>query len=231
MNKERLNAILDKCRILVSNANDPVIAAALLPFGYNSERIQSGMLLYTTTKESFQLQAKEYTDQYYATSAFVAAFDAAKKSFSNFVKIARIAFKNNIEGQRLLPLIAKIQAYSEFKAKATAFYSIVGETDQLLDELAVYGVTPQQLTTELNSLNVLEALNQKQFIETGEAQVATETRNHNLEQLREYCSALRTVAKVALADQPQQLEKLGIMARNGNPAKASPAAPPEEPNR
>jgi hypothetical protein len=229
MNKEKLNFILDQCRIMVTNASDPFVAQALLPYGYTPNRLQQGMALYEKANGAFKTQQKEYTEQYYATSAFVSAFEVEMKSFANYVKIARIAFKDNIEGSRLLPLSAKIKSYSEFKAKASAFYTIVKEPGQLLDLLSVYGITGQQLALELDNLANLEQLNQKQFVETGEAQAATEERNRNLEELREYCSALRTVAKIALADQPQQLEKLGIIARNGAKQKAPAATPEAEP--
>jgi len=230
MSTQKLNFILDKCRIMVSNATDPVIAAALLPYGYTVERIADGNELYAVTKNSFLEQSKEYTDQYYATSNFVAAFETAKKKFAGYVKIARIAFKDNIEGQRLLPISVKIQSYTEFKGKATNFYSVIQQTPQLMELLNSFGFTTGQFDDELTNLTNLEELSQLQFIETGEAQVATQTRNKNLEELMEFCSALRTVAKIALADQPQQLEKLGILARSVPPSPAPAEEPAPAPN-
>jgi hypothetical protein len=49
--------------------------------------------------------------------------------------------------------------------------------------------------------------------ETGEAQEATEMRDKALDNLAKWISNFRAVAKVALEDNPQQLEKLGILAR------------------
>lgn len=49
--------------------------------------------------------------------------------------------------------------------------------------------------------------------ETGEAQEATGIRDNALDKLAHWLSDFRAVAKVALDDSPQQLEKLGILAR------------------
>lgn len=71
--------------------------------------------------------------------------------------------------------------------------------------------------------------NLQQKNETGEAQAATQARDKKLDELAKWVSDLRAVAKVALADDPQQLEKLGILARTSKasksqkPAESSPA--------
>jgi anion-transporting ArsA/GET3 family ATPase len=49
--------------------------------------------------------------------------------------------------------------------------------------------------------------------ESGEAQEATEARDRKLDELASRISGLRAVAKVALDENPQMLEKLGILAR------------------
>jgi hypothetical protein len=69
MNDEKLNSVLEKCRITTANATDPAIAEALLPFGYTTERLNEGVILYNETFLSFQIQKKEYTDQYYWISS------------------------------------------------------------------------------------------------------------------------------------------------------------------
>lgn len=220
MDDKKLNSVLEKCRVTAANAADPVIAEALLPFGYTKERLTEGIALYTETSLAFQIQKKEYTDQYYAVSIYLSAFDNARKTFKNCLKIARIAFANNVEGLRLIPVNLKIQAYSEFKTAATNFYRTVLDTPNLMSALQKFGYTTEQLETALADLTQLEQLSQKRYLEEGEAQTATENRNMKLEELRKYCSDLRVVAKIALADKPQQLEKLGIVVGNGARKKA-----------
>lgn len=229
MTNDKLSSLLEKCRITAVNASDPAISEALLPYGYTPDRLQTGVTLYNETALAFQIQKKEYTEQYFATNAFITAFDNARQTFKNLCKIATIAFKNNTDGLRLIPASLKISKYSEFKTRAMAFYSSILTTERLLTEIGKFGVNNEAIQNEMNNLTELEALNQKRFIEEGEAQNATDSRNKKFEQLKEYCSELRTIAKIALANQPQQLEKLGILVRNGAPKKAAPVNTVPEP--
>lgn len=56
--------------------------------------------------------------------------------------------------------------------------------------------------------------------ETGEAQAATQRRDKKIDELAKWVSDLRAVVKVALAGDPQQLEKLGILARTSKASKS-----------
>jgi hypothetical protein len=221
MKNVKLSTILEECRIMTVNAADPTISSALLPYGYNSKRIQSGIELYNENALSFQIQKKEYTEQYDATNAFVSAFETNRKAFSNYCKIARIAFRNKIEGMSLIPVNTKIVVYSEWKIPASAFFNGILSSEILCEEMAKFGVSSEMLNNEINNLSSLELLSQKRFIEEGEAQTATENRNRKFNQLRQYCSDLRTIAKIALDDNPQQLEKMGISINKSIHKKAA----------
>lgn len=205
---------------MVFNASDPIIATALLSYGFNAERLQQGATLYAETIEMVGYKQMKNTNQYSTTSAYATALKLLKKSFGDHVRIARIAFKDNIEGQRLLPLLSKLTNYDEFKSKATSFYNIILESEQLGSAMGSYGMTRARLSAMLDSLASLEELNQKKFIETSEACSATEARNRKIGQLSDYCSALKTIARIALTDQPQQLEKMGIVVRKRRSRKA-----------
>jgi hypothetical protein len=47
----------------------------------------------------------------------------------------------------------------------------------------------------------------------GQSQEATRLRNDKMEKLEDYCYKLKTLATIALEDQPQLLEELGILLR------------------
>jgi len=212
---------MEECKVLVTNSRaDKSISSALVPFGYTIDRLQWGVDLCAETIELFRTQEKEYTDQYYATNEFLNAFELTRKTASSIGKIARIAFKNNIEGQRLIPNILNNRAYSEWNASTTALYSGILASEKLLTLMSEFGINNEILTAEMNNIKTLEALNQKKYIEEGEAQIATQNRNRKLELLQVFCSDLRTIARIALKDQPQQLEKLGILVRSSYPRKS-----------
>lgn len=76
-----------------------------------------------------------------------------------------------------------------------------------------YGYTPEKLKEEAALIEQVTAKNLIQKKEMGEAQEATQNRDKKLDDLATRISGLRAVAKVALDDNPQMLEKLGILAR------------------
>jgi anion-transporting ArsA/GET3 family ATPase len=82
-----------------------------------------------------------------------------------------------------------------------------------MDSLAEYGYTIEKIQQESALLNQVAVKNQQQKKEMGEAQASTQARDEKIDELAKWISNLRAVAKVALADDPQQLEKLGILAR------------------
>ncbi len=55
----------------------------------------------------------------------------------------------------------------------------------------------------------IDALKEKK-----QAQEATRLRNEKLDALDHYCTDLQTLAKIALEEQPQLMEKLGILVRS-----------------
>lgn len=81
-----------------------------------------------------------------------------------------------------------------------------------MSKLAEEGITPAKLTAGKALVDSVEALSVAQAKERGEAQDATQARDTALDELDEWMSDFLAIAHVALEDQPQLLEKLGIIA-------------------
>jgi hypothetical protein len=76
-----------------------------------------------------------------------------------------------------------------------------------------FGYTTDKLNNEYTLVKDVADKNLTQKKETGEAQQATELRDKKIDELDKWISDFRSIAKVALSDTPQKLEKLGILAR------------------
>jgi anion-transporting ArsA/GET3 family ATPase len=85
----------------------------------------------------------------------------------------------------------------------------------------------QKLQDEAALMNRVYLKHLQQAKETGEAQEATKIRDKALDELAVYVSNLWAIVKVALSDSPQQLEKLGILARSGGASPRKPSNPME----
>lgn len=80
--------------------------------------------------------------------------------------------------------------------------------------MATYGYTAEKIAAEKALIAQLETAKQAQAKEKGEAQQATINRNNRLDNLDEWISEFRIIAKIALEENAQWLEKLGILERS-----------------
>lgn len=90
--------------------------------------------------------------------------------------------------------------------------------------LAEYGYTKAKLTAERAKIAALDKMNQAQEAAKGEAQSATRSQQAALNELNEWMSMFIKIAKVALRNKKEYLEKIGVLARSAK-TKAQRQAP------
>ncbi|MEM9091615.1 MAG: hypothetical protein AAGC93_23110, partial [Cyanobacteria bacterium P01_F01_bin.53] len=105
------------------------------------------------------------------------------------------------------------KSLSGWMAQATQFYKNAMGNKDILKALQEFGITERKLKTGLTQLKVIEAANLKQEEEKGDAQAATQKRDAALDELQDWLSDYLAIAKIALEDDPQLLEGLGIVQR------------------
>ena len=80
-----------------------------------------------------------------------------------------------------------------------------------MDALAEYGITKKKLSAAEQLVDQVQVKHSIQLKEKGEAQSATQLRDEALDALQEWMGKFIAVARIALEDQPQYLEMLGIV--------------------
>ncbi len=210
-----IDTLLSDAQLAIDNAlNNPTILN-LSNFGYTSAKIQQGKKLYTIAATAQLAQQHEAGGQVSATTVVNDAWETAKKTYSRMIKVTRVAFKRNSGVAVQLGLNGgRKKSLSGWLAQANQFYQNALGDKAVLTGLKEFGITEQKLKAGLAELAVVETANLVQEKEKGEAQAATQTRDAALDELQDWLSDYLVIAKVALEDDPQLLEGMGILVRS-----------------
>lgn len=214
-NSYSIDGLLHDAQVAIDNAlNTPDILDALSLFGYTSDRLQQGKALYTTALTAQTTQQLEAGEQRTATAELEAHRAVASATYIRFVKIARVAFKRDAGIATQLDLNGdRKRALAGWLAQAHQFYTNALANPTVLAGFSEFGITPDKLQAGLAEVQAVEASNLTQEKEKGEAQAATQKRDEALDALQEWLSDYLAIAKVALEDNPQLLEALGVLQR------------------
>jgi hypothetical protein len=121
------------------------------------------------------------------------------------------------------------QSFNGWQEQAVSFYANILKDPELLAAMAKFGYPEEKLQEEYEMVKEVIEKQLQQKKEKGESEQATRFRDQKLDELADFVSDLRGIAKVALADTPDYLEKLGILARSTgfSPRKQETAATAE----
>ncbi len=126
----------------------------------------------------------------------------------------RLLFKRDKKTITALNLDGKREKfYGKWLIQATVFYTNLLTNDEIVKKFATFSITKEQI---LDGQKMLASLNQahaKREENIGEAEEATLLRDAVREDLIEFMDDLIDAAVLALKNTPQQLEKLGIVAK------------------
>lgn len=210
---QSIEARLLNAQVAISNAESDVeVQSYLAEFGYNAERLAEGRALYDRAQQLHQKQVKEYGDQFAASDALKSAWHEARTQYMRFVKVARVALKSERSAYQKLDLTGeRKRSLSGWLAQARQFYTNALSSPDILAKLGEFGVTQQKLEAGKKLVDDTEAANAAQEKEKGEAQQATQERDAGFEDMDDWFSDFLAIARIALEEKPQLLEKLGIV--------------------
>lgn len=198
-----------------TNARDtPDILAALTPFGYDAVQLDEGLGLADTAETEAERQTTEYAEQYNATNKLAEEVGALRAMYTRHVKLARVAFKPGTEGYVTLGLKGRrARTMPGLLTEARSFYRAIEGSPNLQATLDPLTVNAAAVTAGLAQADAVEAAEVAQQKEMGEAQRATVVRDEAVAELRGFYRDFAEVAKIALEDQPQLREVLGLLER------------------
>ncbi len=202
---------------IIENAiASPEVAAALAGYGYDAARLGEGRSLWGIVDGLAKKQVANYGGQYDATQSFEKAWTAANSAYMKTLKVSRVAFVGDAGAVAALKLYGpRMQTISGWMDQATTLYANLASDARLSAGLVRFGYSAAKLEVEKALVEDLRLEIQAQAQKTGDAQSTTAARDVKLRELDTWISDFRTICRVAFYENPQELEKLGVLVLNG----------------
>ncbi|MCU4156717.1 hypothetical protein J1N10_12075 [Carboxylicivirga sp. A043] len=207
---------LEKSRTAITNAeSNPLIKAALADYGLGEEQMVHGRQLYNSTQNMWDTNIKEDAESTEASLAYSTTYNKLQTLFKVHRDKTLIFFKLKPE------LLAKLgvkgsfpRKYNDFFDKVRQYYTTIKSDAAIQAELDKIKVTADIVDECLVLLEELLAKRSHFDKELAESQDMTKSKNAALLALKEWMDEFYIIAKVALYDQPQLLEALGVFVRS-----------------
>ncbi|MDR1089497.1 MAG: hypothetical protein LBL79_00335 [Prevotella sp.] len=215
MDKRSIAAKLHRIEIAILGAlNSPEILEKLKAYGITIERINNGKQLWDYVNHLMAIQVKEYGKQYAATDEQEKFLTLTYAQYMILVKVSRVAFKKQPNILASLGITGmRSRSLSGWLRRARILYINLMEMPDALEMLVVYGYTVERLQKELQDVEEVENLHIKQLSGKSTAQQSTQKRDEAFDELCDWFSDFRAIARIALYDDPQLLEALGIVKK------------------
>lgn len=214
MPTQPINQQLSSADTFIENAMQvAAIRDLFATIGRDADYFQEGRALLEEARALHNRQQAEYGDQYEATNVVYAQREEVHEAYMLHVRLARIAFRGDLSAQGALQLNGERQrAVAAWLDQTLTFYENVLKAEELADRMTAFGVTDAALRETYAAVQEVAAARREQQRQKGEAQQATEKRDEALDRLAAWMGENQALARVLLIDDPQQLEKLGILA-------------------
>jgi len=210
------SAILERYRVALENVEaQSEIATIMAEFGYDSAMIEEGKQLFTKTREAYDLNVKEDDETSQAYSDFAEKRELLDETYTLHRKKAKVVFRKNLEIMKRLELDDAIpRTYVKWMETVKKFYAEILADTTLQEKIARLKVTVEDLNAANTLVNELEAARSEYLREKGESQDATTEKDTVFSELDDWMSEFYAVARIALEDNIQLLEALGVIVRN-----------------
>ena len=209
-------ATLERYRVALENVETQTeIATVMAEFGYDAALIEEGKQLFIKTRQAYDENVKEDDETSQAYADFMTKREALEKTYSLHRKKAKVIFRKDLETMKKLVIDGSMpRAYVSWLELVKKFYTEMLADTELQTKIARLKVTADDLTAANVLLSEMETARSKYLIEKGESQDATNLKDSAFAELDDWMSEFYAVARIALEDNIQLLEALGVIVRN-----------------
>ncbi|HUX42861.1 MAG TPA: hypothetical protein VMV83_16965 [Rectinemataceae bacterium] len=214
--KNTLAEFMEGAKTLIENAAaDPAVAATLAGFGYDAARLAEGHRLWEEAEAYSRKMTSDRAEMRGAAKDFEVAWAAANAAYIKTLKVARVAFGDDVRAITALKLYGpRKQSTAGWLEQAHGFYAGLSSDRRFAQALAHFGYDDAKLAAETALIAEVRNRSQVQVQSNGASQSATAARDAKFRELDVWVSDFRTICRVAFYENPQELEKLGVMVLN-----------------
>lgn len=207
-----INEFLTSANTIIHNTkNDPEILSKVAKFGYSLEKILEGEQLLRQAEELNKNSISKKGDKENLTDEFNKIYKEAKMVYSNFRKVAKAIFLKEKGKLEQLGLNDKVpQSYAGFISKCNILFENSLSDEEIKNRLSEYGYNEEKITKEREKINQLIEIYLRKESAKGDAQQLTVEKGKAFEKLHRWISQYIKIARIALSDNRETIEKLGI---------------------
>jgi hypothetical protein len=210
-NTKQLQFLTRVRRGLVNARDEKAVLSLLEPMGYDRDEIGEGLALVDVAEREAREADTERAESVAATRTAGQARAKVRQTFIRLAKLARTVFEDGSPEWTRLGLDGRRpNAGPLVLAEARRFYEALLADPALLEALAVRRVTAADAERAVADVEAAVGAGAVQTAEAGEAQVATAERDTAVEAVAGYWEDFSEVVEVALEDEPQLRETLGM---------------------
>jgi hypothetical protein len=204
---ERLNA----AKLAIANSlAEAEIQSLVAEYGYPAGKLIEGNALYERALAAANTQKSAEGAQQQATQELNQAEKSARDAYQSLAKVARAIFKEDKPRLTALGLSgAAPRDTAGFLASAAALFENAAGAPSLAD----YGYDAERLAVEREKIAAYSSADQRQEAAKGAAQQASREQASAFAALDAWNAQYIKIARVALRDKSQLLEKIGVAAR------------------
>jgi len=206
---------MEELRIRIWNANEDPVIKPRLNIYFTDEKLQQGQTLWNEADALNKQQDTELNEQKAATDELNNMRETVEQNLERDKKVARVALRGNgaafdsLNLKELVPTRLEDLIYD-----GEQFYANLLGNTEWATAMQNFGYTTEGLTANQQHAATLRNLQEKRQREMGDAQQATKDKWGKYEELKAFDRDLKEIARIEFENDPQLLEKLGILVRS-----------------
>lgn len=201
--------------LFINLSKETELSQEMAEYGYDADKIAIGKKLYDKANEQYLKNKKEIADETAVALDYRKKLEQLTQVFANHRKRAKVVFKDQDEVLKKLHIKGTPpRNRAELIKEIEIFYTEFNNDETLLNAVKVMKIQAEQVTTQLEQVEKVQAAYASYLQEKGENQQATKDKNQAFAELEKWVRELYTVGKIALEDKPQLLESIAKFIRS-----------------